>query len=226
MFFDRALKATHTITLAGSPSRTRVSLDGRVGAITVFVSGLAHGYAGSAFSTKTTILDMATGDELGDLEQFTTWRNGSRFKAADFNFWGVTFARDGNVFYATLQTAGTTYLVRGDLGLRKLTVLRDNVECPSLSPDNRQIAFKKKVGSGLAPWRLYVLDLATLTDRPIAAETRAIDDQLEWLDDGHVLYAAPRPKQPATRDVWVVPVDSSAPARVFMPEAESPIVVR
>ena len=24
------------------------------------------------------------------------------FKAADFNFWGVTFARDSNVFYATL----------------------------------------------------------------------------------------------------------------------------
>jgi hypothetical protein len=199
-----------------------------VGAITVFVMGAA--YAGTAFSTKTTILDMATGDELGDLEQFTTWRNGARFKAADFNFWGVTFARDSNVFYATLRTAArsshaTTYLVRGDLGLRKLTVLQENVECPSLSPDNRLIAFKKRVGSELAPWRFHVLDLTTSTDRPIAAETRSIDDQIEWLDDDHVLYAV-RGSIPSSLDVWVAPLDNSAPARIFLPEAESPIVVR
>ena len=29
--------------------------------------------------------------------------------------WGVTFAADSNVFYATLRTAGTTYLVTGDV---------------------------------------------------------------------------------------------------------------
>ena len=226
VLFDRLLKATRTIKLDGSPTRTRVSSDGRVGAITVFVTGQAHGYTGSAFSTKTTILDMATGDELGDLEQFTTWRHGARIKAADFNFWGVTFGRDSNLFYATLKTAGTAYLVQGDLALRKVTVLRENVECPSLSPDNRLIAFKKKVGGNLSPWRLYVLDLATLTDRPIAAETRSVDDQIEWLDDNHVLYGVPRSSQSAMRDVWVAPLDGSAPARVYLPEAESPIVVR
>ena len=138
----------------------------------------------------------------------------------------MTFARDSNVFYATLRTAGTTYLVRGDLGLRNLTVLRDNVECPALSPDNRLIAFKKRIGPADAPWRFYVLDLATLTERPIAAETRSIDDQLEWLDDTHVLYAAPRAGRPSNRDVWVAPVDGSGPARIFLPDAESPIVVR
>src|SRR4029077_1206659 len=95
--FARTFNTTRTIKLDGRPSRTRVSSDGRVGAITVFVTG-QHGYAGSAFSTKTTILDMSTGDELGDLEQFTTWRDGARFKSGDFNFWGVTFARDSNVF--------------------------------------------------------------------------------------------------------------------------------
>jgi hypothetical protein len=226
VLFDRMLKATRTIKLEGSPTRTRVSSDGRVGAITVFVTGQAHGYTGT-FSTKTTILDMATGDELGDLEQFTTWRNGARIKAADFNFWGVTFGRDSNVFYATLKTAGTAFLVQGDLALRKVTVLRENVECPSLSPDNRLIAFKKRVGGNLSsPWRLYVLDLATLTDRPIAGETRSVDDQIEWLDDNHVLYGVPRSSQSAMRDVWVAPLDGSAPARVFLPEAESPIVVR
>jgi len=223
VFFDRALEATSTIKLDGRPSRTRVSPDGRVAAITVFVAG--ESYVGSPFSTKTTILDMATGDVLGNLESFTTWRGGARFKNADFNFWGVTFARDSNVFYATLRTAGTTYLVRGDLGLRKLTVLRENVECPSLSPDNRLIAFKKRVGSELEPWRFYVLDLGTLTDRPVAAETRSIDDQIEWLDDDHILYAVRR-FQASNLDIWVAPIDNSAPARVFMPEAESPIVAR
>jgi hypothetical protein len=117
-------------------------------------------------------------------------------------------------------------LVRGDLGLRKLTVLRENVECPSLSPSSRLIAFKKRVRSDLDPWRLYILHLATLTDRSIEAETRSIDDQIEWLDDDHVLYAVRRPTAPSSLDVWVAPLDTSAPARVFMPEAESPIVVR
>jgi hypothetical protein len=231
IFFDRALHANKTIKLDGSPSRTRVSADGRVGAITVFVAGAVHGYASAGFSTKTTIVDMQAGEPLADLEQFTTWRDGVRFKAADFNFWGVTFARDSNTFYATLRTASgsgrvTCYLVRGDLGLRTLTVLKENVECPSLSPDNRLIAFKKRVGPDTAPWRIYVLDVATLIDRPITVETRSIDDQIEWLDDGHMLYATSRSSQSASQDVWVAPVDNSVPARVFLAEAESPIVVR
>ena len=226
VFFDRALSPTSTVKIDGSPSRTRVSPDGRIGAITVFAVGSAHTYKGSSFSTRTTILDMASGNELGDLEQFATRRDGKRLKAPDFNFWGVTFARDSNVFYATLRTGGVTYLVRGDLARRTLTVLRDNVECPSLSPDNRLVAFKKRVGPADAPWRFYVIDLATLTERPIAAEARSIDDQLEWLDDAHVLYGVPRAGQPSNRDGWIAPVDGSGAARIFLPDAESPIVVR
>ena len=226
VFFDGALKAGRAIASRGSPTRTRVSPDGRVGAVTVFAVGSSHNYASSSFSTTTTIFDLTTGDELGELEQFTTWRDGKRLKAADFNFWGVTFTRDSNVFYATLWTAGTTYLVRGDLGHRSLTVVRDNVECPALSPDNRLIAFKKRVGPAATPWRFYVLDLATLIERPIDGETRSIDDQLEWLDDAHILYGAPRAGQLPGSDVWIAPVDGSGPARIFLPDAESPIVVR
>ena len=40
-------------------------------------------------------------------------------RRADFNFWGVTFARDGNRFYATLGTGGKTYLVEGDVAARQ-----------------------------------------------------------------------------------------------------------
>jgi hypothetical protein len=226
VLFNAAFETTRTIPLDGQPSRTRVSPDGRVGAFTAFVTGLPHGYAAQGFSTSTTLVDMSTGDVIGNLEEFTTWRDGKRFKAADFNFWGVTFARDSNVFYATLQTAGKTFLVRGDLALRKLTVVREGVECPSLSPDNKLIGFKKRVGPALAPWRLYVLDLATMTERPITAESRSVDDQLEWLDSSHVLYGIERSSQVAIRDVWVAPIDGSGAAHVFLPEAESPIVVR
>jgi hypothetical protein len=168
---------------------------------------------------------MAGGDVIGELEQFTTWRNGVRFRAVDFNFWGVTFARDGNTFYATLGTGGSSYLVRGELGLRRLTVLRDNVECPALSPDNRMIAFKKHVGPGADGWRLAVLDLDTMAEHLLSAETRWVDDQVEWLDNGHVLYAVPR-RTTSMSDVWVAPIEGSAPARVFLSQAESPIVVR
>ena len=223
--FDAAFQPVRTFPLEGQPSRTRVSPDGRVGTITVFVTGKAHGYSSAAFSTKTTLVDMASGDELGDLESFTTWRNGARFHSADFNFWGVTFARDSNQFYATLKTGGQTYLVKGDLGLRKLTVLRENVECPSLSPDNRLIGYKKRVGGDMAPWRFYILDVASMTEHPLA-DARSLDDQLEWLDNEHVLYAAARSSQSAVRDVWVAAADGKDQPRVFLPEAESPIVVR
>ena len=226
VLFNERLQSRMSFKLEGSPSRTRISSDGRVGAITVFVTGQAHGYASSSFSTKTMLVDMASGDVLGDLEQFATWRDGKRFSATDFNFWGVTFARDSNTFYASLGTGGKTYLVRGDLGLRKLSVLHENVECPSLSPNNRLIAYKKRVGPNLAPWRFYVLDLATMNERPIEAETRSIDDQIEWLDDSQVLYGAQRSSQSAIVDVYVASIEGREPARVFLPAAESPIVVR
>jgi hypothetical protein len=226
VLFDAAMKPRHSIKLDGTPSRTRVSSDGRLGAVTVFVTGQTHGYSSASFSTKTSLIDMASGEELTDLEQFTTWKDGAKIHAADFNFWGVTFAKNSNMFYATLKTNGKTYLVQGDLGLRKLTVLHENVECPSLSPSNRLIAYKKRTGPDLAPWSIYVLDLSTMTEHAIGAEKRSVDDQLEWLDEGHVLYGMRRSSQSALSDVWVAPVEGSEPARVFIAEGDSPIVVK
>ncbi|MEO8681308.1 MAG: hypothetical protein ABI665_19820 [Vicinamibacterales bacterium] len=227
VLFDDQFEPRRSFKLDGRPSRTRVSPDGRLGAITVFVSGQEHGYSSlSGFSTKTILLDMASGDVLGDLETFKTLRDGTPFSAADFNFWGVTFARDSNSFYASLQSAKKTYLVQGDVANRTLTVLHENVECPSLSPNNRLIAYKKRVGGDLAPWRFYLLDVATMTERPLTAETRSIDDQIEWLDDERVLFAMARSSQSAIQDVWVAPIDGSAPARPFLSQADSPILVR
>jgi hypothetical protein len=227
IIFDSRFQPVHSLKLEGSPSRTRISPDGRYGAITVFVSGAGHSYVSlTSLFTKTILLDMATGTILGDLEQFTTSREGQRFTAADFNFWGVTFARDSSTFYATLLSANRTYLVRGDVAARTLTVLRENVECPSISPDNRLLAYKKRVGGGVAPWRFHVLDLNTMSEKAIAAETRSIDDQIEWFDNAHVLYGAVRSSQSPVLDVWIAPVDGKEPARPFLRLADSPVLVR
>jgi hypothetical protein len=115
--------------------------------------------------------------------------------------------------------------VRGELTLRRMTVLRSNVECPSISLDNRTLAFKKRVGPGASDWHFAVLDVKTMTERLVSAETRSIDDQVEWLDSGHVLYSV-LVGTASISDVWVAPIDGSAPARLFIPNAELPIVVR
>ena len=204
------------LELPGSPSRARVSPDGRLGAVTAFVTG--HSYADpGTFSTRATIIDMARGEKIADLEDFDVSRDGRPFRSIDFNFWGITFASDDNTFYATLASGGDTYLVRGDLRRRSMVTLRRNAECPSLSPDGTRVVYKKRVGEPAA-WRYHVLDLASGRETALG-ETRAVDDQAEWLDDSHVLYRI-------GEDVWKVPADGSGTARPFLVGADSPAVVR
>ena len=73
-FFDEAFQPRSEFLLQGTPSRARVSPDGRLGAITVFVAG--DSYTNNSFSTRTTILDTASAQVLGELEQFTAIRDG------------------------------------------------------------------------------------------------------------------------------------------------------
>jgi hypothetical protein len=207
VIFDREFRPLRTVPLTGIPSRVRVSPDGSLAAMTVFVSG--HSYAQGDFSTATTLVDTRSGETLADLESFAVERDGKPFKAVDFNFWGVTFARDSNTFFATLQTAGVQYLIRGDVQARRALVLTQGIECPALSPDNTQLAFKKRVTrAGRLVWRLATLELNTLTERIIAGEDRSIDDQVQWLDDRRILYAVsdPEPGRGGT-SIWVVNVD-------------------
>jgi hypothetical protein len=211
--FDSKLRPLHRVALTGFPSRARVSADGRYGAMTVFVSGDSYLESPSAFSTRTTILEMASGRQLGQLEQFRVTKDGKPFDAVDFNFWGVTFAADPNTFYATLGTGGEHYLVEGDLRARSLRVLREGVECPSLSPDGKQIAYKSLIGD--ARWHLRVLELATLADHAVA-EARSIDDQVEWLDDETLAYSD-------ERNVYTVPADGSGESRLLVRDATSPV---
>jgi hypothetical protein len=240
--FDADFRRLHTVQLAGYPSRTRVSSDGRYGATTVFVNG--DSYAATGFSTRTDVIDLATGHILFGLEKLKVQRDGRPFQGVDFNFWGVTFRPDSDNFYATLGTGGGTYLIEGNAITRQATVLRAGVECPSLSPDGLHIAFKKRNPGPVVTWRISVLDVSTLKDHPLV-ETRDVDDQVAWLDNFTVSYGLPdsssnlaavsaaTPGLPAmttgssiATDTWAVPADGHGSPRMVMPGAWSAVIVR
>lgn len=219
--FGPELDVTHTLPLQGVPSRTRVSPDGRRAAVTVFVSG--DSYSASSFSTRTVLIDTATGQSIADLEAFAVTRDGVRFKAVDFNYWGVTFARDGNKFFATLRTGGVNYLIEGNVDARSARILRPGVECPSLSPDNTRLVFKSRVSP--SRWRLHLLDLATMKDVPLS-EVRSVDDQPEWLDDSSIAYMLPNNAASGGSDIWVLSTATPAAPRLLEPHGLSPATLR
>ena len=68
--------------------------------MTTFVNG--DSYDPGNFSTRTSIVNLHTGDTVADLEDFRVLRDGKVFKKQNFNFWGVTFAHDDDRIYATL----------------------------------------------------------------------------------------------------------------------------
>jgi hypothetical protein len=227
VIFDESFARLWSVPLSGAPSRARVSRDGRFAAFTVFESG--HSYTAAGLSTRTTILDLAARRSLGDLEQFSVVRDGKPFRSVDFNFWGVTFAPDPSRFYATLATGGRTLLVEGNVESRAVRVLREGVECPSLSPDGRRIVFKsRQQRAGRLVWQLRILDLDSMAETALDGETRSVDDQAEWLDAEHVMYAMSSDRRPSTggTDIWTIPARAGAPPRKLLEQAFSPAAVR
>jgi hypothetical protein len=218
--FDRSFQIRHTIDLTGSPIRARVAPGGRRAALTVFERG--HSYAEEGFSTRTIVIDTATGGQLGDLEDFAIQKDGAPFKSIDFNFWGVTFAADGDQFFATLKTHGERYLVKGSVDARRASVVRADVECPSLSPDGSLVVFKKPLKHEVG-WHLHVLDLATGVERPLNQGRRSVDDQVDWFDDRRVVY---HDSTSEGTGIWVLSVDGVTPPALLLPNAYSPAVQR
>jgi len=215
---DASLDRTGSFRIPGLPNRARVSPSGRMVAWTSFIAG--ESYTSSGFSTRTGILDTATGVRVDNLESFAIERDGKPYRNVDVNFWGVTFAADDNRFYATLGTGGRRYLVEGDFGARRVRTVATNVECPSLSEDESRIAFKQAIGGNpLQGWRLSVLDLASMRVTNLA-ETRSIDDQPAWLSGTRIGYTV--------RDdlggpsVWSVPSDGTGAPTMLVAGAESP----
>ncbi len=211
---DRKLKTTKILGLTGLPSRARISPSGRYGAMTTFVTGDNYTEAGQ-FSTRTQIVELASGRVLGDLEQFRVTLEGRPVVAVDRNFWGVTFAAGDDRFYATMATGGHHYLIQGSVSGRSGEVLRDGVECPSLSPDGTRIAYKSRLGSGR--WRIHVYDLRTRADRAVS-ETRSVDDQVAWLTPDRLAYGL-------DGGLWTVPADGGGTPRLLMARVDSPTVL-
>ena len=174
-----------------------------------------HSYADGVFSTRTTIVDTIAGTAIGELESWKVTRDGAPFASPDFNFWGVTFAPDGNTFYATLRTKGSAYLIEGDVDARTAKVLMQGAECPSLSPDRARIAFKKRLGGSGGWWQLSLYDLSTHAVRALSGDTESVDDQVEWLDAANLIYFRPNADG---NIIWRLPADTGGPPQPFVRE--------
>ena len=225
LFDAKTFKVIAEVPLKGVPSRCRMSSDGKLAALTVFISG--HGYASVNFTTQTLLIEVDNGRIVADLEEFSVSRDGQTFSNKDFNFWGVTFTPDAQHFYATLSTNRQHLLIKGNIANRSAVVIHDNVECPSLSPDASRVAYKKRLTvDGRVFWQLHILDLATGRETPLA-EKRSVDDQLEWLDNDHVLYSLPETEtgSSASTDIWVAAIDGASAPRLFLKKAYSPSTV-
>ncbi|MFO0616772.1 MAG: hypothetical protein U0414_29530 [Polyangiaceae bacterium] len=217
---DARWTPTWSRSITGIPSRLRVSPHGALGAATVFVTG--HSYDDTSMSTQTLLVDLETGATIADLEDFEIRRGDTGERLSDaINLWGVTFAQDDDTFYVTVARGDTTWLAKGSVSSRALRTLRENVECPSLSPDERTLAFKKR-GTSRADTHLFALDVDALTrgstaDRALPEE-RVVDDQVEWLDARTILYKY-------GMDVWAAGLDDARPPRTFLERASSPAIV-
>ncbi len=217
------LEDEQSLPLNGIPSRARMSRDGTLAATTSFTAG--DSYAGTSFSTRT-VITKVDGASSGNLEDFTLIHDGEHIAPVDRNYWGVTFAADDDTFYVTVQWSKHTWLARGSLSRRTIVTLRSDAECPSLSPDGKQIIYKQRGGLPPGQWRLVRYEVATGQVTPLA-ETRSVDDQVEWLDNSHVIYGIPRTgTEAAVDDVWEVASDGSGKPKMLIPEAWSPAVVR
>jgi hypothetical protein len=103
---DSRLKTVHKLSLAGVPSRVRLSPDAHYAGVTSFLTGHSYAQPGQ-FSTAATIIDLRTGKIAGDLEKnFTVTNGGKVMDERDRNYWGLTFASGGDTFYATVGSAG------------------------------------------------------------------------------------------------------------------------
>ena len=218
------------LSLTGTPSRARLSAEGDLAATTSFVSG--DSYAVDGFSTRTVITPLSAGDPLRasrgiDLESFRLVHRGKAIRPADRNYWGVTFAGAHDRFFVTVAFGGDTWLAQGSLKARTLTTLRADAECTSLSPDGRRVAYKKLQDRIPGDWRLAVLELASGKET-LLAEDRSVDDQVEWLDNTHLLYAVPRAGTAGVlgSDVWRLPADGSGAPTILIKDAASPTVQR
>jgi Tol biopolymer transport system component len=92
----------------------------------------------------------------------------------------------------------------------------------AVSPDGRRVLVKKQSGPR-GYWQLLVLDLASRQEVVLNQGPRSVDDQVEWLDDGRVVY---HDVTDEGTGIWMLPTDGTTGPSLLVPDAFSPAVQR
>jgi hypothetical protein len=221
---DASLRPVRDIAVNGLPKPARISADGTLAAWTVLIAGT--GCTDITMEVESNVEDLVTGESYGAIEKtFTVLVDGKPMSQVVINVWDVSFENvpRPTMFYVTISNnSGTaTWLAKGDLPSRTITSFHTGGQTPSLSPDNKTLVFVQKQDGGRS-FRLRAIDLAS-GDEWYLPEQRSVDDQVEWLDNEHVLYSRIRDDSVST-DVWISPLRDGQP-RVFIEHASSPAVV-
>jgi hypothetical protein len=217
---DRRFVPRHRFVLSGIPVRCRLSPDGRWAAITVYAE--EESPAGERLATESVLIDVPTGRRVADLREFALDHAGFAGISDPIDISSVTFDRDSDRFFATLTSSGRRYLVAGSVGSRTLRIVRAGIVNEALSADGRRL-IGKQLHDQRGFWQLTVIDLDTWEERALNQGPRSVDDQVDWLDDAHVLY------HDVTEDgtaIWKLPADGSGGPQPFIRDAFSASVVR
>jgi hypothetical protein len=215
--FDSTFTRGKRIELTGVPIRARVSPDGRRAAISVFRESHPPG-GDERVATESFVVDVTNGRVVADLRDFALDPGNEPPPAGPLDFASVAFGRDGDRFFATLATTAQTYIVAGSIAARNLTVARAGVANEALSPDGKRLIVKKRDGRS---WQLFVLDLDTMTEQALNQGPGSVDDQVEWLDNAHLVY------HDATENgtgIWSLAIDGVTTPRLIVTDAYSPSV--
>jgi hypothetical protein len=212
--FDRGLTRGRRIDLAGVVTRVRVAPTGRRGAITTYFEEETP--AGERLAIDTRVVDLRSGELVADLRDFRIDAEGFTAPAAPIDVGSLAFEQDGDRFFAALSTASQRYLVAGSIDQRHMSIIRTGVGSESLSPDGRRLLIKKPGANGF--WQLAVIDLRSWTERELPHGRRSVDDQVEWLDNDHVIY---HDTDESGTALWMLPVDGASGPRIFVKDAYS-----
>ena len=206
------------------PSRAAASPDGEVVAWTGFAVGHSYLQAGE-FATTTQLIEVERGIGANLETGFATFDiNGEAVNDETRNFWGVTFV-DNDRFYATLGIGEDTSIVQGTISTSRLQVIHENATCPEISPDGSTIVAKERREGD--HFQVIAIDVETGERRDIA-ETRSVEDQVEFLDNDTIIYGLPNETegteaQPAW-DVWALDLNGGTP-QLIIPFADSPAAI-
>lgn len=217
--FDRTFTRGARLELPGVPTRVRVAPAGDIAAVTTYAE--EESPEGERLAIESLLIDLRTARAIADLREFHIDVPDGAL-AGPFDFASVAFDRDSDRFFATLSTPSARYVVVGSVRARRLRPIAPDVASEALSPDGTKLIVKRRIGDREF-WELGVLELSSLAARPVDQGGRTVDDQVEWLDDRHLLY---HDASDAGTSIWVVAADGQSPPRVLVPEAFSPSVVR